>query len=49
MASQETVRLEDAVPAVKRWSQGQEGRWLVVLDSADTVDNDQEQPHIEPA
>ncbi|KAL8792566.1 MAG: hypothetical protein Q9195_004865 [Heterodermia aff. obscurata] len=47
--SQETVRLEDAGPAVKRWFQGQEGRWLVVLDSADTVDNDQDQAYIDLA
>ena len=31
-AGQETVKVEDAVPAVKRWFQGREGRWLVMLD-----------------
>ena len=29
------------MPAVKRWFHGHEGRWLVVLDRADTIDNDQ--------
>ena len=48
-ASQETVRLEDAVPAIKRWFQGQEGRWLVALESADMIDNDQDQAYIDLA
>ena len=41
-AGQEIVKVEDAVPAVKRWFQSREGRWLVILDSADTIDNDQD-------
>lgn len=46
-ASPEIVKVEDAVPAVKRWFQGREGRWLVVLDSADTIDNDQHRSYID--
>ena len=48
-ASPETPPLEDAVPAVKRCFQGQIGRWLVVLDSADTIDNEQDQAYIDLA
>ena len=48
-ASPETPPLEDVVPAVKRWFLGQEGRWPVVLDSADTIDNEQDQAHIDLA
>ena len=43
----EMVRVEDAVPAVKRWFHGREGRWLVILDSADTIDDDQQKPYID--
>ena len=43
---QEIVKVEDAVPAVKRWFQGREGRWLVVLDSADTIDNERNRSYI---
>ncbi|KAK3176512.1 hypothetical protein OEA41_007835 [Lepraria neglecta] len=41
------VKVEDAVPAVKRWFHGREGRWLVVLDSADTIDNDRDKSYID--
>lgn len=44
---QEIVKVEDAVPAVKRWFYGREGRWLVILDSADTIDDDQQQSYID--
>ena len=46
-ADQEMVKVEDVVPAVKCWFQGREGRWLVVLDSADTIDNEQDQSYID--
>ena len=46
-AGQEMVMVEDAVPAVKRWFHGREGRWLVVLDSADTIDNDRDKSYID--
>ena len=46
-AGQEIVKVEDAVPAVKRWFYGREGRWLVILDSADTIDNDQDKSYID--
>ena len=45
-AGPETVRVEDAVPAVKRWFDGREGRWLVVLDSADSIDDEQDESYI---
>lgn len=34
------------MPAVKRWFQAWKGRWLVVLDSADTIDNEQDKSYI---
>ena len=43
----EIVKVEDAVPAVKRWFHGREGRWLVILDSADTIDDDQQKSYID--
>jgi GTPase SAR1 family protein len=46
-AGQEIVKVEDAVPAVKHWFHSREGRWLVVLDSADTIDNDQDKSYID--
>lgn len=41
------VKVEDAVPAVKRWFHGREGRWLVIPDSADTIDNDRDTSYID--
>ena len=46
-AGDEMVKVEDAVAAVKRWFHGREGRWLVVLDSADTIDDDQQTSYID--
>ena len=43
----EMVKVEDAVPAVKRWFHGREGRWPVILDSADTFDNDRDKSYID--
>ena len=43
---QEMVKVEDAVPAVKQWFHSHEGRWLIVLDSVDTIDNDQDTSYI---
>ena len=43
----EMVKVEDALPAVKRWFHGREGRWLVILDSADTIDNDRDKSYID--
>ncbi len=45
-AGHEMVKVEDAVPAVKRWFHSHEGRWLVILDSADTIDNDRDKSYI---
>ena len=46
-AGHEIVKVEDAVAAVKRWFHGREGRWLVILDSADTIDDDQQKSYID--
>ena len=46
-AGDEMVKVKDAVAAVKRWFHGREGRWLVVLDSADTIDDDQQTSYID--
>ena len=46
-AGQEMVKVEDAVLAVKRWFQGREGRWLIVLDSADMIDDEQNKSYID--
>ena len=43
----EMVKVVDAVAAVKRWFHGRKGRWLVVLDSADTIDDDQQTSYID--
>ena len=39
-------RIEDAVPAVKRWFYGREKTWLFVFDSADNVDHEREPSYI---
>ncbi|KAG8525595.1 uncharacterized protein KY384_009239 [Bacidia gigantensis] len=46
-ADQGTVKVEDAVLGVKRWFQGRQGRWLLVLDSADTIDDSQDKEFID--
>ena len=46
-AGQEVVKVEDAVPAVKRWFHSYEGRWLMVLDGADAIDNDRDKSYID--
>ena len=45
-ADQEMVKVEDTVPAVKQWFHSYKGRWLIVLDSADTIDNNQDKSYI---
>ncbi|KAL9132072.1 MAG: hypothetical protein Q9175_006610 [Cornicularia normoerica] len=45
-AGQETLKVEDAVPAVKHWFRQREGRWLVVLDSADSINDDRDRSYI---
>ena len=45
---QDLVKLEDAVPAIQRWFQSrQDGLWLLVLDSADAVDNEEDTSYID--
>lgn len=46
-AGQEMLKVEDVVPAVKNWFHGRERRWLVILDSADTIDDDQGRSYID--
>jgi tetratricopeptide (TPR) repeat protein len=43
----ELIKLEDAVPAVKNWFHQQRGRSLVVLDSADTIDNEDDISYVD--
>jgi tetratricopeptide (TPR) repeat protein len=43
----ETVQIADAVAAVKNWFQCHPGRWLVVLDSADSIDNEDQPSYID--
>jgi hypothetical protein len=45
--SQDRFKIEDAVPAVKGSFHGREGVWLVVLDSADAIDHDQDDSYID--
>ena len=39
-AGSETVQIADAVAAVKNWFHCHSGRWLFVLDSADSIDKE---------
>ena len=41
----DAVRIEDVVAEVKRWFHGQTERSLVVLDSADAIDDDKSYPN----
>ncbi|KAJ4286494.1 hypothetical protein N0V90_013194 [Kalmusia sp. IMI 367209] len=42
-----TVRVEDAVIAVKSWFSCRQGPWLMVLDGADTIENEQSSEYID--
>ncbi|ERF75850.1 hypothetical protein EPUS_01216 [Endocarpon pusillum Z07020] len=44
---QDMVKLEDAVLAVKNYFRSQTGRYLVVLDSADSIDNEQDESYVD--
>jgi tetratricopeptide (TPR) repeat protein len=46
-AGSEIVQIADAVAAVKNWFQCHPGRWLVVLDSADSIDNEDQPSYID--
>ena len=46
-AIQETLKAEIAMSRVKSWFHKSEGRWLVVLHSADTIDDDQDRSYID--
>ena len=46
-AGQETLKVEDAVPAIKYRFHGREGRWLVVFYSADSIDDAQDWSYID--
>ncbi|OCL01597.1 hypothetical protein AOQ84DRAFT_218213 [Glonium stellatum] len=39
-AGQETVKIDDAVVAVKNWFSNGQDRWLMVFDGADSIDNE---------
>lgn len=43
----DVVRMEDAVAAVKRWFHDQMEWSLVVLNSADVIDDDESYPNLE--
>ena len=43
----EILKVEDAVPAVKHWFDRREGQWLIVIDSADSIDDDQDRSYID--
>ena len=45
---QNTVTIEDVVAAVKSWFYGRRSRWLIVLDSADSMDNEQPSSRLYP-
>ena len=46
-AASEIVQIADAVAAVKNWFQCHPGRWLVVLDSADSIDNEDQPSYLD--
>jgi hypothetical protein len=46
-STHDRVTIEDAVAAIKSWFCGRTGRWLVVFDSADSIDNDQDPLYID--
>ena len=46
-AGSETVQIVDAVAAVKNWFHCHSGRWLFVLDSADSIDNRNDPSYID--
>ena len=44
---QEMIKPEDAVLAVKSWFQRRSGRWLMVFDSADAIDDEEDRSYID--
>jgi hypothetical protein len=46
-AGQEAVKVEDAILAVKSWFQGHRGKWLLVFDSADAIDDKTDSAYID--
>jgi tetratricopeptide (TPR) repeat protein len=47
LEGQEMIKPEDAVLAVKSWFQRRSGRWLVVFDSADAIDDEEDKSYID--
>jgi hypothetical protein len=43
---QEKVTLEEAIQAVKGWFHGRTGKWLLILDGADSIDNEDDESYI---
>jgi tetratricopeptide (TPR) repeat protein len=44
---EEMVKIDDAVLAVKSWFQGRSGRWLLIFDSADNIDDKNDPGYID--
>ncbi|RKK81716.1 hypothetical protein BFJ68_g17605 [Fusarium oxysporum] len=44
---EKTVKIEDAVVAVKNWFHGRTGRWLLVFDGADTIDDEKDESFVD--
>jgi len=46
-SKEDKVEIEDAVLAVKNWFYGRKGRWLLVFDGADSVDNENDDSFVD--
>jgi len=46
-SKEDKVQIEDAVLAVKNWFYGRKGRWLLVFDGADSVDNENDDSFVD--
>jgi hypothetical protein len=47
LSGTESVTVDAAVAKVKNWFHGQDERWLFVLDSADTIDHEEDDSYID--
>jgi hypothetical protein len=43
----ENIKVDDTVLAVKNWFHGRKGRWLLVFDSADAIDDKHDAGYID--
>jgi tetratricopeptide (TPR) repeat protein len=46
-SKEDKVQIENAVLAVKNWFYGRKGRWLLVFDGADSVDNENDDSFVD--